>query len=44
MKGFQGWKEAPVDSFVLALCQLQFYYSNEIQRGLAGMYVAMLYV
>ena len=39
MKGFQGWKEVPVDSFVLALYQLQSYYFNEIQRGLAGMYV-----
>ena len=37
MKEFQAWKEAPVDSFVLALYQLQSYYSNEIQRGLAGM-------
>ena len=34
MKEFQAWKEAPVDSFVLALILL---YSNEIQRGLAGM-------
>ena len=37
MKEFQAWKEAPVDSFILALYQLQSYYSNEIQRGLAGM-------
>ena len=41
MKEFQAWKEAPADSFVLALYQLQSYYSNEIQRGLAGTYVAI---
>ena len=38
MKDFQQWKEAPLDSFVLALYQLQAFYFNEIQRGLAGMY------
>ena len=37
MKQFQAWKEAPVDCFILALYQLQSYYSNEIQRGFAGM-------
>ena len=41
MKEFQGWKEAPVDSFILALYQLQSYYFNEIQRGLVGMYMYM---
>ena len=38
MKDFQQWKEAPLDSFVLALYQLQAFYYNEIQRGLAGTY------
>lgn len=38
MKEFQGWKEAPVDTFILAPYQLQSYYSNEIQRGLADMH------
>ena len=36
IKDFQSWKEAPLDSFVLALFQLQAYYGNEIKRGLAG--------
>jgi len=36
MKDFQQWKEAPLDSFVLALYQLQAFYYNKIQRGLAG--------
>ena len=39
IKEFQSWKEAPLDSFVLAMYQLQVYYSNEIRRGLAGMYI-----
>ena len=30
MKEFQTWKEAPVDSLILALYLLQSYYSNEI--------------
>jgi len=37
IKEFQSWKEAPLDSFVLAMYQLQVYYCNEIKRGLAGM-------
>ncbi len=37
MKDLQGWKEAPLDSVVLALYLLQAYYSNEIKRGLVGM-------
>ena len=36
IKDFQSWKEAPLDSFVLALFQLQAYYGNEIKRVLAG--------
>ena len=37
VKDVQDWKEAPVDSMVLALYQLQTFYLNEIRRGLAGM-------
>ena len=36
IKGFQSWKEAPLDSFVSALFQLQAYYGTEMKRGLAG--------
>ena len=39
IKDFQSWREAPLDSFVLALFQLQAYYRNEINRGLAGSYI-----
>ena len=39
IKEFQSWKEAPLDSFVLAMYKLQVYYSNEIKRGFAGTYV-----
>ena len=38
IKDFQSWREAPFDSFVLALFQLQAYSRNEINRGLAGSY------
>ena len=38
IKDFQQWKEAPLDLFVLALYQLQAFYYNEIQRGLADTY------
>ena len=38
IKDFEAWREAPLDSFVLALFQLQAYYRNEINRGLAGSY------
>lgn len=34
LKRLQQWKEAPVDSILLCLYQLQVYYYNEIQRGL----------
>ena len=34
LKHLQQWKEAPVDSILLCLYQLQTYYYNEIQRGL----------
>ena len=44
MKDFQQWKEAPLDSFVLALYQLQAFYYNEIQRDLAGRYVQKLHI
>ena len=37
IKEFQSWKEAPLDSFILAMYRLQLYYYNEIKRGLAGM-------
>jgi hypothetical protein len=36
IKALQGWKEAPVDAMMTALYQLQQYFINEIQRGLAG--------
>ncbi|XP_065896214.1 uncharacterized protein [Dysidea avara] len=34
MKRFDKWKEAPLDSVIFSLYQLQTYYYNEIQRGL----------
>ena len=34
LKRLQQWKEAPVDSILLSLYQLQTFYYNEIQRGL----------
>ena len=37
MKDFQSWKEAPLDTLVLALYQLQVYYANEVRRGFAGL-------
>ena len=37
MKDFRSWKEAPLNTVVLALYQLQAYYYNEIKRGFAGM-------
>lgn len=36
VKDFQSWKEAPLDTVVLALYQLQVYYYNETKRGFAG--------
>ena len=37
MKDFQSWKQAPLDTLVLALYQLQVYYANEVRRGFAGL-------
>ena len=37
MKDFQSWKEAPLDTLVLALYQLQAYYTNEVRRGFASL-------
>jgi len=34
LKRLQQWKEAPVDSILFSLYQLQNYYYNEIQRGI----------
>lgn len=36
IKDLQSWKEAPIDSMLLSLYQLQCYFSNEIKWGLAG--------
>lgn len=36
LKRLQRWREVPVDTVVLTLYQLQAYFYNEIQRGLAG--------
>ena len=37
LKDLQEWKEAPLDCVLLALYQLQAFYSNEIKRGFAGL-------
>lgn len=37
LKDLQDWKEAPLDSLVLSLYQLQAFYWNETKRGLAGL-------
>ena len=37
LKALQDWKEAPLDSLVLSLYQLQAFYLNETKRGLAGL-------
>ena len=37
IKDLQKWKEAPIDSMLLSLYQLQCFYSNEIKRGLSGL-------
>lgn len=34
LKRLQKWREAPLDSIIFSLYQLQNYYYNEIQRGL----------
>ena len=41
LKRLQQWKEAPVDSILFCLYQLQNYYCNEIQRGIcqSGNYI-----
>jgi hypothetical protein len=36
IKDLQSWKEAPADSMILSLHELQAYYFNEVQRGFAG--------
>jgi len=36
IKDWENWKPVPVDSFVLSMYQLQIYYFQEIQRGIAG--------
>ena len=37
LKDLQDWKEAPLDSLVLSLYQLQAFYWNETKRGLPGL-------
>ena len=37
LKRLQSWREVPVDAIVLALYQLQAFYTNEVQRGFAGL-------
>ena len=37
LKDLQDWKEAPLDSLVLSLYQLQAFYLNETEQGLAGL-------
>lgn len=37
LKDLQDWKEAPLDSLILSLYQLQAFYWNETKRGLAGL-------
>ena len=37
LKRLQSWREVPVDAIVLALYYLQAFYSNEVQRGFAGL-------
>ena len=37
LKDLQDWKEAPLDSLVLSLYQLQAFYLNETKQGLAGL-------
>ena len=37
LKRLQNWREVPIDAIVLALYYLQALYSNEIQRGFAGL-------
>ena len=37
LKRLQSWREVSVDAIVLALYQLQAFYTNEVQRGFAGL-------
>ena len=37
LKHYGHWKEAPLDTLILGLYQLQVFYHNEIQRGYSGM-------
>ena len=37
LKHYEHWKEAPLDSMILGLYQLQVYFYNEIQRGYSGL-------
>ncbi len=37
LKRLQNWREVPVDAIVLSLYYLQAFYSNEVQRGFAGL-------
>lgn len=37
LKQYEHWKEAPLDSMILGLYQLQVFYHNEMQRGYSGL-------
>ena len=37
LKHYGHWKEAPLDSMIFGLYQLQVYFYNEIQRGYSGL-------
>lgn len=37
LKRLQSWREVPLDAIVLSLYYLQAFYSNEVQRGFAGL-------
>ena len=37
LKQYEHWKEAPLDSMILGLNQLQVYHHNEMQRGYGGL-------
>lgn len=37
LKQYEHWKEAPLDSMILGLYQIQVYYHNEMQRGYGGL-------
>ena len=44
LKRLQSWREVPLDTIVLSLYYLQAYYSNEVQRGFAGLRTFLLSV